>query len=165
VLASVTASPWVRVPLVVFVALALQTGVAADVRPFGATADIMVLLAVCGGFVGGPQRGAGCGFFIGIAYDLVLNTPFGLSALTYGLAGYACGFLQIGVAAAPWWIGMLAVGGASAVATALYALIGTVFGLQDAITLHLITIVAVVGVVNVALAPLGLAAQRWALHA
>jgi rod shape-determining protein MreD len=164
VLATLTASPWLRLPLVVIAALAVQTSVATDVRPFHAAADVMVLVAVCGGFVAGPQQGALVGFVTGLAYDLVLHTPFGLSALTYALAAYTCGYLQAGVAAARWWLAALAVGAASAGAEALYALLGTVFGLEDALTLHLLTIVAVVGVVNVLLAPLGLFVMRWALH-
>ena len=46
------------------------------------------------GMVAGPRDGALCGFFIGFVYDLMLRTPFGLSALAYALIGYAAGYLQ-----------------------------------------------------------------------
>jgi len=160
-----TASPWVRAPLVVLVALAVQTTFFSDVRPFGALADVMLLLALTAGMVGGPRDGALYGFGAGLAYDLMLRTPFGLSALTYLLVGYGAGYLQNLVSAARWWSTMLIVAAASAVSVVLYALIGTVFGLRDVVNPHLVTVMAVVGVVNGLLAVPVLWVQRWALLA
>jgi rod shape-determining protein MreD len=160
---TVTTHAWIRVPLVTFVALAVQLSLFTDMRPFDAIADIMLLLVLASGMVAGPRDGALCGFFIGVVYDLMLRTPFGLSALTYAMVGYAAGYLQALVSSAPWWIGMLVMGGASAVAVAGYAAVGSVFGLKDAINLHLVTVMLVVGVVNLLLAVPALWVQRWAL--
>ena len=157
------ARPWVRVPLVILVALAVQTTLFADLQPFDALADIMLLLALAAGVVGGPRDGALCGFLTGLAYDCLLRTPFGLSALTYSLAGYGAGYLQAMVSSARWWMGSLIMGAASAVSIAGYAGIGTVFGLKDAVDNHLITVMAVVGVVNAVLAMPALWVTRWAL--
>jgi rod shape-determining protein MreD len=126
-------------------------------------ADIMLLLVLAAGMVAGPRDGALCGFFIGVVYDLMLRTPFGLSALAYALIGYAAGYLQAVVSSAPWWIGMLIMGAASAVSVAIYALIGTVFGLRDSVNFHLVTVMLVVGVVNLLLAVPALWVQRWTL--
>ena len=158
-----TASRWVRVPLVILAALVVQTTFFADMQPFDALADIMVLLAITAGAVAGPRDGAVYGFVAGLAYDFVLRTPFGLSALTYALAGYGAGYLQQWMSVARWWMASLVVGAASAVAIAGYAVIGTVFGLKDAVNPHLITVMAVVGVVNAVLAMPLLWVQRWAL--
>ena len=160
---TVTARPWVRVPLVTVVALAVQLSLFTDMRPFDAVADVMLLLVLAAAMVAGPRTGAVCGFGIGVAYDLMLRTPFGLSALTYAMAGYAAGYLQAMVSSAPWWIGMLVMGASSALAVAGYAVVGTVFGLKDAVNFHLITVMVVVGAVNFALAVPALWVQRWAL--
>ena len=160
---TLAARPWVRVPLVTVVVLAVQLSLFTDMRPFDALADIMLLLVLASGMVAGPRDGALCGFFIGFLYDLMLRTPFGLSALAYALIGYAAGYLQAVVSSAPWWIGMLIVGAASAASVAIYAIIGTVFGLRDAVNLHLVTVMVVVGVVNLLLARPALWVQRWAL--
>jgi rod shape-determining protein MreD len=160
---TVAVRPWVRVPLVTLVALAVQLSLFTDMRPFDAVADVMLLLVLAGGMVAGPRNGALCGFFIGFVYDLMLRTPFGLSALAYALVGYAAGYLQAMVSSAPWWIGMLIMGAASAVSVFVYATIGTVFGLRDAVNLHLVTVMLVVGLVNLLLAVPGLWVQRWAL--
>jgi rod shape-determining protein MreD len=53
--------------------------------------DAFVVIAVAAGIVGGAQRGAVSGFVAGIAADLLLFTPFGLSALSLALVGYAVG--------------------------------------------------------------------------
>jgi len=160
---TLAARPWVRVPLVTVVVLAVQLSLFTDMRPFDALADVMLLLVLASGIVAGPRDGALCGFFIGFVYDLMLRTPFGLSALAYALIGYAAGYLQAIVSSAPWWISMLIMGAASAVSVAIYAAIGTVFGLRDAVNLHLVTIMVVVGVVNLLLAVPALWVQRWAL--
>ena len=152
---TLAARPWVRLPLVTLVALAIQLSLFTDMRPFDALADIMLLLVLAAGMVAGPRDGALCGFFIGFVY--------GLSALAYALIGYAAGYLQAVVSSAPWWIGMLIMGAASAVAVAIYALIGTVFGLRDAVNFHLVTVMVVVGVVNLLLAVPALWVQRWTL--
>ncbi len=160
---TIAARPWVRVPLVTVAVLAVQLSLFTDMRPFDALADVMLLLVLASGMVAGPRDGALCGFFIGFVYDLMLRTPFGLSALAYALIGYAAGYLQAVVSSAPWWIGMVIMGAASAVSVAIYATIGTVFGLRDAVNLHLVTVMIVVGAVNLLLAIPALWVQRWAL--
>ena len=83
------------------------------------------------GMVAGLPSTACCaGSSSAFVYDLMLRTPFGLSALAYACIGYAAGYLQALVSSAPWWIGMLIMGAASAVSVAIYAAIGTVFGLR-----------------------------------
>ena len=108
--------------------------------------------------------GALCGFGTGVAYDLLLHTPFGLSALVYAAVGFACGFLQANVAVAPWWFTMGVVAAASAVGIAFYAFVGTVFGLQGAVNLHLVVVILVVSVLNGLLAVPMLGVERWALR-
>jgi rod shape-determining protein MreD len=160
----VLASPWLRTPLVVVVALSIQTTLLADVRPFGAHADVLLLLSIGAGLVAGSQVGVLTGFLTGLAYDLLLQTPFGLSALTYGVAGYVAGYFTLNAAVAPWYIVMGLVAALSAAAIVFYAVVGTVFGLQGAIVLHLIVVILVVSIVNGLLAPPALWVQRWALH-
>ena len=72
----------VRTSLILVVVLTLQLGVAGSVALFGVQADLLLLLGVAAGVAAGPDRGAAIGFAAGIAYDLMLQTPFGLSALT-----------------------------------------------------------------------------------
>ena len=94
----------VRTSFVIITALTLQLGVLSSFAPFGVQADLLLLVAIGGGIAAGPDRGAAIGFAAGIAYDLMLQTPFGLSALTYAIVAYLVGSLQDSVLRAAWWI-------------------------------------------------------------
>ena len=85
-------------------------------------------VAIAAGLAAGPERGAVVGFAAGLAFDLLLQTPFGLSALTYALVGYLVGRLQDSVLRAAWWIPVATAAAASAVGVILFAVLGTVVG-------------------------------------
>lgn len=80
-----------RSAVVLLTALVLQASVLSWFTVAGIRADLMLALAIAAGVAGGPQRGAVTGFVAGILLDLLLYTPFGLSALTYCLVGYTVG--------------------------------------------------------------------------
>ena len=58
----------------------------------------------------------------------MLQTPFGLSALTYALVAYLVGSLQDSVLRAAWWIPVATATAASVVGVILYGVLGTVLG-------------------------------------
>lgn len=157
-------SPFVvaaRTSLVFVVALTLQLGVAIDIQLFGVQGDLMLLVAVAAGLAAGPDQGAVLGFAAGLAYDLMLQTPFGLSALTYALMAYAVGSLQDSVLRAAWWIPVVSAAAASAIGVILYGVFGTVLG-EDLVGLSLLRVAGVVAVLNAVAAPVVVRAVRWA---
>jgi rod shape-determining protein MreD len=115
---------------VVLVALVLQITVVADLRVAGAIGDLMLVVTVAAGLTGGPDRGATYGFGAGVVYDLVLDTPFGLSALTYALVGYAVGLVGAVVLRSSgfWPVAVGAAAGASQ--AALYTALGNLVGVS-----------------------------------
>lgn len=129
----------------------------------GARPDVMVLVAVTAGFVAGPERGAVAGFAAGLSIDIMLATPFGLSALVYTLVGYLVGLTAANVVRASWWISPIVVGLGSAVAVVLYALLGEIVGLATLEGPALGAIVTVVAVLNAILSPLAVRVLRWAM--
>lgn len=153
----------VKVGLVVLVALVLQVCLFARFSYEGARPDVLVLLAITAGFVAGPERGAVFGFAAGLAFDVVLSTPFGLSALVYTLVGYGVGVVAGNVIRASWWIAPALVAVASAAAMVAYALVGEVLGLATLKGPPLTAIVVVVAALNAVLAPLAVRAVRWTL--
>jgi rod shape-determining protein MreD len=87
-----------RLVLVFFVVILVQTTLGNDLRIAEVAPDLVVLLVVCSGLTGGAESGAWTGFFAGLAYDMFLvSTPVGLSALTYCLVGAAVGALRTSV--------------------------------------------------------------------
>jgi rod shape-determining protein MreD len=158
-------SPWLRGPLIVALALALQTSFAPELQVLDVAPELLLLAAVAAGLTAGPERGAVFGFATGIVYDLVLQTPFGLSALVYAAAAYAVGFVQVQVSHAGWWVRPLVVGAASAGAVVAYALVATVIGVDALVEPRLLLVALVVGVENMLLAPAALWLTRWSLAA
>jgi rod shape-determining protein MreD len=151
----------VRTSLILVVALTVQLGIAPSLGIFGVQGDLLLLVAIAAGVAAGPDRGAAIGFAAGIAYDLMLQTPFGLSALTYAIVAYLVGGLQDSVLRAAWWIPVATATAASMVGVILYGVFGTVLG-EDLVGLSLLRIAIVVGVLNTIAAPLVVKAMRWA---
>jgi rod shape-determining protein MreD len=88
----------VRIALLLFVAILVQTALGSDMRVAGVAPDLMILITICAGIAGGPEAGAWVGFIAGLLADLFLtSTPIGLSALTYCLVGCGIGALWAGV--------------------------------------------------------------------
>jgi rod shape-determining protein MreD len=118
----------VKSAVVLFVALVLQLSIVSDLRLLGAVGDLLVLVTIAAALADGPDRGATFGFAAGLLYDLVLDTPFGLSALTYALIGYAVGLVGVALGrSGGWWpIVLAALGGAAAMG--LYTAIGHLVG-------------------------------------
>ena len=117
-----------RAALVALVALVLQISVVADLRVAGAVGDLMLVVVVAAGLTGGPDRGVGYGFALGVLYDLVLDTPFGLSALTYALVGYAVGLVGAALMRTSGWWPVLVAAAAGAIQAALYTSLGNLIG-------------------------------------
>ena len=152
-----------KVPLVLLVFLVVELTVLDRLRVFGAGPDIMLLLAVMAGIVGGPRVGALFGFAAGIVLDLFLQTLMGLSALVFCLVGYAVGNIQGGVLRAAWWIPIVTTLVASVAGVLFYALVATVVGQPHLVTTHLLVVAAVVGIFNALAAPFALRMVRWSI--
>lgn len=149
-----------RLSLVLVVLLVLQTTWMTDLRPFGVPGDLMLLLAIAAGMAGGPLRGATVGFVAGLAMDLVLLTPLGLSALVYLAVGYAVGSVHDGVLRSAPWIPVVAAFVASIVGVVFYVVLGQLVG-QEFRLPYLPRIVLVTAVLNAALVFPALFATRW----
>jgi rod shape-determining protein MreD len=151
----------VRTSLLLVVVVTLQLGVSPSLRLFGVQGDLLLLVAVAAGIAAGPDRGAAIGFAAGIGYDLMLQTPFGLSALTYAIVAYLVGGLQDSVLRAAWWIPVVTATAASVVGVILYGVFGTVLG-EDLVGWSLLKIALITGLLNTLAAPLVVRGLRWA---
>jgi rod shape-determining protein MreD len=151
-----------RVPLAMVLVYLLQSSLLAEMKLGVVRPDAMVLLPIAAGMLGGSERGAVVGFFAGMLTDLFLQTPMGLSALTYSVVGFGVGAMHTGVLRAAWWIGPLIAMTASALGVILFVVIGAVVGVSHLIRPDLAWIVVGVAVIN---APLSVAVTRlmaWA---
>lgn len=151
-----------RSAAVVIGALVLQVCLFSQFSYEGARPEVMILVAIAAGFTAGPEQGAILGFAAGLALDVMLTTPFGLSALVYAIVGYATGSVTVSVVRSAWWIATIVALVGSATGMVLYALVGAVLGEPTLSGPSLATIVVVVSGINAVLAPLASVAMRWA---
>jgi rod shape-determining protein MreD len=151
-----------RVGFVIFTTMALERGVASQLRIDGVAADLLLLVAISAGMVAGPDDGAVVGFICGLALDLLVQTPLGLGALVYCVTGYLVGLAQGSVVRASRLQPVFLAAAASALAIALYVLLSLVVGRSGLINGQLVVVIAVVAAVNALLIPVANRVMRWA---
>ncbi len=159
----ITAREVPRALLVVLLVLVLQLTVVLDLQIGGAHPNLIVGLAIAAGLVGGTERGALMGFASGLALDLFLPTPLGLSALVGIALGAAAGRLvEAGVDRTnPLFVPGVAVIG-SVIGVIMFAVLGSVLGQPDTLTVRIGAVVGVVSVVNGLLSYALARLCRWA---
>ena len=153
----------VRLPFVLFVTVVLHQSVFVTTRVGDVHPRVMLVVAVAGGLLAGSERGAVIGFAAGLLADLFVQTPFGLSALTYALVAFAVGALQSGIIRSAWWIAPVTASAATFAGVLLYALLGALIGQAHFVSPRLVGIAAGVAVMNGLLAPFVVRAMSWAL--
>ncbi len=164
-------APWaravVKVALLLALGILLQTTFGNDLRVDDVAPDLMVLLAVCAGFVGGPDTGAVVGFGAGLVSDLFLqSTPFGLSALAACLAGFAVGWASTEVLRARLSMVPLVAAGGTVLGVVLFIVLGYLVGQSQLVAGggHWLAGVALVEACYAALFSLpAFVLMRWAL--
>ncbi len=154
-----------RSGLFVLLILLIQSTVGLDIRIAGVHPDIMWLLPIGAALSAGPEEGAIMGFWAGLAADLLLPTPFGLSALVGCLLGFSAGLATAAIDKTMFWLpGVVALAG-SAAAVMLYAVLGAVLGQQQMLQSNLVAIVLVVSLFNAVLAWPVTRLTGWAIGA
>jgi rod shape-determining protein MreD len=83
-----------RLALVVGGGVLIQLAVIGQFRPFGVVPDIVPVLVVSIGLLGGSTAGATTGFIAGFMIDLTLVQMMGVSSLLLTIAGYFAGRLR-----------------------------------------------------------------------
>lgn len=158
-----TARSLVRVAFVIFIVLMVQQTVMVALRLGGAHSDLLWLLPITAALIDGPETGAIVGFWAGLAFDLVLPTPFGLSALVGCLLGYATGTLTAAVDPRAAWLKPVAALTGSVAADMLFAVLGAILGQQQMVQVDFVALVLIVAVSSVVLVLPVNRLMRWAL--
>jgi len=158
-----TARSFVRLALVIFLVLMVQQTVMLALRVGGAHPDLLWLLPITAALIDGPETGAIVGFWSGLAFDLVLPTPFGLSALVGCLLGFATGTLTAAVDPRAAWLKPVAALTGSVAADMLFAVLGAILGQQQMVQVDFLSIFLVVAVSSVVLVLPVRRLMRWAL--
>ncbi len=158
-----TARRALRIGLTILLFLLVQSTIGLDIRIAGVHPDVMLLLPVAAALSNGTEAGAVIGFAAGLAADLLLPTPFGLSALVGCLLGFIVGSVTVSVDRTVWWLPPLAALAGSAAAVMLYAVLGAVLGQEQFLKVDLVAVVGVVSVTNAVLAWPAVRLVGWAV--
>lgn len=154
-------SPWLRGTLGVAMILVIHEALLRGLRIDGVRPDLLVGIGIVAAVVAGPERGAVLAFAAGLAGDLFVDTPFGLSALVACVVAFVAGTVAAALGPNPRWALVAITAVASAVAEVLWALVGTVLGLPGLLHPRLVVIAVVVAAVNAAVSlPAGVL-MRW----
>jgi rod shape-determining protein MreD len=158
-----TAGNWFRVGVVIFVALLVQQSLLVDITVAREHPDIMFLIPVAAGYVGGPGRGTVIGFFSGLAADLLLPTTFGMSALIGALVAYAVGVLTLSLVRSSPALQVVTGAAGTAAGMCAYAVLGAVLGSPNMIKVNLVPALVVATPAAAILAIPALYFMRWAV--
>ncbi len=151
-----------RPAALVFSLLLLQLALFSELRISGRAPDLLLVAAIAAGLTGGPDRGAITGFVGGLAVDLFLPTPLGLSALAYSFAGWAVGQTENAIVGEhPWIVMPLSAAGATIGVTA-FVTVGELLGQPNLYTERFLGTVVVTALYNAVLAWPVARLFRWA---
>jgi rod shape-determining protein MreD len=143
-----------RLGVLIVLLVILQVTVFPHLRIAGVVPDLGLVAAIAVGFREGPEAGAIVGFAGGLAYDLFLSTPLGLSALSYALVGYFVGVVEGGLMRVPAWLPTV-LGFIGGLAGGLVFIgIGVLVGVDAVKGLHGVETVALAAVYDAILAPI-----------
>jgi rod shape-determining protein MreD len=150
-----------RAAALVLVVLLLQVTIATDLHVFGVQPELLLLVSAAAGVIAGPDKGAIFGFAAGLAYDVFLQTPLGLTALVYSAVAYGTGSLQLQLASQTRRARMMSVALASAAGVLLWVAVGRVVDEAQVPLLTVVRVALIAGLMNGALGLVGTRALGW----
>jgi rod shape-determining protein MreD len=153
----------VRIVLVLLLLLELQLHVLDGIRIVGRHPLILLLIPIGAALEGDGSRAAVAGFVAGLALDLFLETPLGLSALVFAIVGYGVASFERGVIRADAWLQPAVAGAASGLGVVGLGAAAALFGQPQYFRVSLLASVAVVAVTNTIIATPVVWLVRWAL--
>jgi rod shape-determining protein MreD len=143
------------VRMLVFIAFVVivQVTIFPHLRFFGVVPDLGLLVAIAVGYREGAEAGALTGFVAGLGYDLFLETPLGMCALSYAIVGYVTGTLRAGMLRSPRWLPPFlgAIGGL--VGGLVLLTIGVLVGVDGVKGMHGVVTISLAALYDAILAP------------
>jgi hypothetical protein len=155
-----------RLGLVALIVVAFQASVMIKITLAGVHPELIWLLPMAAGLVGGMEYGALMGFVAGFALDCLLPTPFGLTAFVGVILGFVVGQIAertgFGGEGGVWWLLPATGAGVSAGGALAYALFGIVFGQEQFAGVNFIALLPVVALGGALFAVPVWAMSAWA---
>jgi rod shape-determining protein MreD len=141
-----------RIAAIVVAAVILQIAFFSYLEFFGATPNVLPVVVVALGLLGGGVVGAVCGFAAGLLIDSILLQTLGLSSLVLLTVGYLAGRYRENVEITSWLVPPLIAGGLTAVAAAGFAALHLMLGIETTVSILFVREIIVQGLLAVLLA-------------
>ena len=142
----------IRLLLIIVATVLLQISFFSYLSFFGTTPDIVPLVVVSLGLLGGAVVGAVCGFAIGLLLDSILLQKLGASSLVLLAVGYLAGRYREGAEISNSLIPPLLIGALTIGATAGFAAIQLMLGVNTPVSLLVLREIFIKGLLAVVLA-------------
>lgn len=124
-----------RIALIMIVAILLQVSFFSYLTLFGTTPNIIPLVAVTLGLLGGAMTGAVCGFVLGFLLDSVLLATLGISSLTLLAVGYLAGRYREGTEISNTLMPPILIGVLTTAAAAAFSALQLMLGIETQVSL------------------------------
>jgi len=142
-------------------AMSLQREVFANHPVHDVKLQLVLALVVAAGAAGGTDRGAVAGFVLGTLYDALGDTPLGVMALAYGVAGMTAGSLHRFTQDPQWWLAALFATAGAAVGEATIPVVELITGGRGWESSDLYWTIPIVAISCGLVCPLLMPVGRW----
>jgi rod shape-determining protein MreD len=141
-----------RIALLILVAALLQFSFLSQLSLLGASPDLVTVLVVCLGLLGGAVVGAVCGFATGLLTDTMLLQTLGVSSLVLLTVGFLAGRYREGFEITSALTPLLLAGALTLLGATMFAIVQLMLGVESPVSLLIMREIVVKGLLGVLLA-------------
>jgi len=144
----------VSVTAIVITAVLLQSTVFSELRLLGVRPELLFLVTIVLALLEGPNEGAIVGFGAGLAQDMFLDQPKGITALTLTLLGYGVGMARQYIVSPSPLLPTIVVAIGTALGVAFYEIVSFLLGSFDLSAAEAVRIALLTAAYNAVLTPI-----------
>jgi rod shape-determining protein MreD len=139
---------------VIVTAILLQSTVFSQLRLLGVRPELLYLVTIVIALQEGPNEGALVGFTCGLAQDMLLDQPMGITALTLTLLGYAVGMARQYIVSPSPLVPTIVVAIATALGVGFYEIVTFLLGQFEAGFTYAVKVALLTALYNAVLTPI-----------
>jgi rod shape-determining protein MreD len=139
---------------IIVTAVLLQSTVFSQLQLLGVRPELLYLVTILIALNEGPSEGAIVGFTCGLAQDMFLDQPMGITALTLTLLGYAVGMARQYIVSPSPLVPTIVVAVATALGVGFYEIVTYLLGQFDAGFTYAVKVALLTAAYNAVLTPI-----------
>jgi rod shape-determining protein MreD len=140
--------------VIIVTAVLLQSTVFSQLQLLGVRPELLYLVTILIALNEGPSEGAIVGFTCGLAQDMFLDQPMGITALTLTLLGYAVGMARQYIVSPSPLVPTIVVAVATALGVGFYEIVTYLLGQFDAGFTYAVKVALLTAAYNAVLTPI-----------